>query len=113
MMPAYDPGQGSGGTLFFIGDNFTLYAVDPATGMNRVSPVGVGEVHGNMAIANGLIFLNNGSSGVKVLDETTLHTVTTLQPAHAGLAFSGLAVAHGFVYWLSGSYLNAWSLPAP
>src|SRR5206468_11717349 len=30
---------------------------------------------------------------------------------HVGRAFSGIAVADGFIYWLSGPYLNAWSLP--
>ena len=33
-------------------------------------------------------------------------------PDGAGASYSGVAVAHGFVYWVSGSYLNAWSLSA-
>ena len=34
-----------------------------------------------------------------------------LLPAHAGIGYSGVAIAHGFIYWVSGGYLNAWSLP--
>jgi hypothetical protein len=36
-----------------------------------------------------------------------------LQPAGAGPSYSGVVVAHGVVYWISGPYLNAWTLPAP
>ncbi len=112
MMPAYDPNIGAGGTLYIVGSNHQLFAVDPATGHDRWGPVTIGTVHGNMALANGLLFLNAGSGGLQVLDAASGKLLRTLQPAHAGAANSGLAVAHGFLYWLSGSYLNAWSLPA-
>ena len=33
-------------------------------------------------------------------------------PATCGHAYSGVVVCGGFVYWLSGAYINAWSLPS-
>ncbi len=110
MMPAYDPSYGSGGTLFIFGSGSRLYAVDPATGTDRWPSVTTGSAHGNMAIANGLIFLNMGS-GLQIRDETNGSLLRTLTPANSGAANSGLAVSNGFIYWLSGSYINAWSLP--
>jgi hypothetical protein len=71
----------------------------------------VGSARGNMAVANGLVYLNLGPGGVAVVNETTGHLVTTLQPPNADKAYSGVVVSGGFVYWLSGAYLNAWSLP--
>ena len=74
MMDAYDPTFGSGGTLFIFGGSNTLYAVDPATGTNdRWAPVSVGSqpAHANMAVANGLIFLNLGNSGLQIRSEVT------------------------------------------
>ena len=112
MMPAYDPAVGAGGTLFITGSGGRLFAVDPATGQDRWGPLTVGPMHGNLAIANGLVFANTGSTGVKVLDAATGELLRTLLPANAGSAYSGVAVADGAVYWLSGSYLNVWSLPA-
>jgi outer membrane protein assembly factor BamB len=111
MMPAYDPTFGDGGTLF-IAANSKIYAVDPATGKDRWTPVSVGTMHGNMAIASGLIFANTGSDGLQILDEATGKNLRTLAPPNAGAANSGVAVANGVVYWLSGSYANAWGLPA-
>ena len=111
MMPAYDPTFGNGGTLFIAGSS-RVYAVDPATGVDRWPSITQGGLRGNMAVANGLIFLNTGSGGLRILDETTGATLRTLAPPNAGSTYSGVAVANGFVYWLSGSYLNAWSLPA-
>ena len=111
MMPAYDPTFGDGGTLF-IAANSTIYAVDPATGHDRWAPVGVGTMHGNLAIVHGLIFANTGASGVQILDETTGAHLRTLAPASAGSANSGVVVSNGFVYWLSGAELNAWGIPA-
>jgi len=112
MMPAYDPTFGAGGTLF-IAANSKIYAVDPATGKDRWTPVSVGTMHGNMAIANGLIFANTGSGGVQILDEATGSQLRTLTPANAGSANSGVVVSNGVVYWLSGSEVNAWGLPGP
>ena len=111
MMPAYDPAQGSGGTLLFLDGLGRLNAVDPATGADRWPAVMVGSARGNMAVANGLVYLNLGPGGVAVVNETTGHLVTTLQPPNAGKAYSGVVVSNGFVYWLSGAALNAWSLP--
>ena len=113
FMPAYDPTYGSGGTLFIGGGGGpTIGAVDPATGADRWA---VGSVvaggGGNMAVANGLIYTNDGSNGLRILDETNGNTLRTLVPAHAGDSNSGVVVANGIIYWLSGSYLNAWALP--
>ena len=106
------PDSGRGGTLF-IAANGKIYAVDPATGKDRWAAVSVGTMHGNMAIASGMIFANTGASGVQVLDEAKGTHLRTLLPANAGAANSGVVVANGAVYWLSGSYVNAWGLPAP
>jgi outer membrane protein assembly factor BamB len=111
MMPAYDPSYGNGGTLFIAGSS-RLYAVDPATGVERWPSILQSGLHGNMAIANGLIFLNTGSGGLRILDETNGAVLRTIVPANPGSTYSGVAVSNGFIYWLSGSYLNAWSLPA-
>jgi outer membrane protein assembly factor BamB len=109
MMPAYDPTHGDGGTLFIVGDNGQLFAVDPATGMDRWPPVAVGFMFGNMALANGLVFASTGGS-VVVLDAATGSILRTLTPADPGPSYSGVVVAGGVVYWLSGPKLNAWSL---
>jgi outer membrane protein assembly factor BamB len=110
MMPAYDPGQGVGGTLFVAGDNGQLFALDPATGVDRYPPLALGFTHANMAIASGLVFVSTGGR-VLVLDGATGRLLRTLAPDNAGASFSGVVVAGGFVYWLSGPYLNAWGLP--
>ncbi len=112
MMPAYDPNAGDGGTLYFIDGVGKLHAVDPGTGTDRWTPTYVGTVRGNMAVANGMIFLNAGQWGMIVIAEKDGHTLAVFHPDHAGKAYSGVAVAGGFVYWLSDGYLNAWSLPA-
>ena len=85
-MPAYDPTFGDGGTLF-IGANSKIYAVDPATGKDRWTPVSVGAMHGNMAIASGLIFANTGSDGLQILDEATGKNLRTLSPPNAGAGY--------------------------
>jgi outer membrane protein assembly factor BamB len=110
-MPAYDAGWGDGGTLFLLGRDGQLFAVDPASGADRWAPAHLGVTRGNIAIANRMIF-SNSAGAVRVLDETTGKSLATLTPQHAGTANSGVVVSNGFVYWLSGSYINAWSLPA-
>lgn len=116
MTPAYDPTFGPGGTLFFVGhkdDGIQLYAVDPATGTDRWTPVTLPDYpFGSMAIANGLIFLN--PTGVlRIYDAHTGTLLRAVEPQDAGPSWTGPTVAHGFVYWTSGAYLNAWSLPGP
>ncbi|HEX9990527.1 MAG TPA: PQQ-binding-like beta-propeller repeat protein [Chloroflexia bacterium] len=110
MLPAYNPDLGNGGTLFILGGNSRLYALDPATGKDRW-PDALANGLGNMAIANGLIFLNDQGT-LRILDETNGHTLRVITPENSGPSYSGVAVAHGFVYWLSGSRLNAWSIRA-
>jgi len=110
MMPAYDPVRGAGGTLFIVGDNGQLFAVDPATGTDRWPPVAVGFMYGNMALADGLVLVSTGGS-VVILDEATGALLRVLTPAEPGPSYSGPVVAGGFVYWLSGPILDAWSLP--
>jgi outer membrane protein assembly factor BamB len=109
LMPAFDPVR-SGGTLYIAGDNGQIFAVDPATGTDRWPPVAVGFMYGNMALAGGLIVVSSGGS-VVMLDAATGAPVRVLTPADPGPSFSGPVVAGGFVYWLSGAKLNAWSLP--
>jgi len=111
MLPAYDPTLGNGGTLFLTGRDGLLYTVDPATGADIRPPMRVGKLHGNLAIANGLIFADAGEEGLSIYNERDGTLLRTIQPGHAGKGYSGVAVAHGFVYWVSGGYLNAWSLP--
>ncbi len=109
MMPAYDPSFGDGGTLFIQGGGDRLYAVDPATGKDRWPDVGVGG-QDNMAVANGVIYINE-EGALKVLDERNGSLLRTITPARSGASNSGVAISNGVVYWLSGNYLNAWSLP--
>jgi outer membrane protein assembly factor BamB len=111
MLPAYDPNTGDGGTLFLTVGT-TLYALDPATGAERWTAPITGGYHGNMAIANGLIFLNTGSTGLKIYSEANGALLHSLLPANAGASNAGIAVSHGLIYWVSGSYINAWGLPA-
>ena len=111
MLAAYDPTAGEGGTLFLTGRDGTLYAVDPATGTDLRPPMKVGRLHGNLAIANGLIFADAGPAGLSIYSAADGRLLRTLKPEHAGRGYTGVAVAHGFIYWVSGGYLNAWSLP--
>lgn len=115
MMPAYDPTFGDGGTLFFAGDG-DLYAVDPDTGQDRwLSIPTIGEMHGNMAVANGLIYINSDGS-LLIIEETTGILLRTIRPANALHGFSGPVVSNGTVYWVTGAYLNAWHIgvePSP
>ena len=119
LAPAYDPNAGSGGTLFFggqAGDQYTggnglLFGVDPSTGADRWPPFNVGNMAGNVALANGLAFVNTGRGGVVVLDDQTGAFITVLHPQNPGPTFSGVTVTGGRVYWKSGGVLNAWRLP--
>jgi polyvinyl alcohol dehydrogenase (cytochrome) len=107
--PAYDPTAGAGGTLLIAGDSGVLYGVDPATGVDRWPPVAVGLSNGNMAVANGLVFVNSGGD-VVVTSVADGSVARILHAAAPGKSYSGAIVAHGVVYWMSGPYLNAWSL---
>jgi polyvinyl alcohol dehydrogenase (cytochrome) len=113
VMAAYDPTFGPGGTVFIPGGNqnegASVFAVDPATGLDRWPRADIGTLTGNIAVANGLIFVNTGSDGVQILEEATGHLLQSLSPQGAGAAYSGVVVAGGGVYWISGSHLNAWS----
>jgi len=115
LSAAYDPAAGSGGTLFFGGTDDSgagqVHAVDPATGDDRFPPISTGTIHGNLAIANGLLFVNEGPKGVIVFNDQTGEQVAQLLPAAAAKTYSGVTVAQGTVYWLSGPFLNAWRLP--
>jgi len=123
MAPAYDSSLGPSGTLFVVGTdrgatytggNAAIYAVDPETGADVWAQRAViGNAGSNLAIANRLIFVNTGATGVGVLDETNGAVLRSLLPPNAGPAVSGIAVAEGAVYWVSGSYLNAWRVPSP
>jgi outer membrane protein assembly factor BamB len=108
-LPAYDPDLGQGGTLFVVGDNGLLFGVDPGTGGDRWPPLAVGFANGNLAIANGLVFMGAGG-GVAVVDGSTGALLRVLTPADPGPTYSGVAVAGGLVYWMSGPYLDAWGV---
>jgi outer membrane protein assembly factor BamB len=112
-MPAYDPDLGPGGTLFIVGGSSLLYAVDPATGADRWGPVVVGTPNGNMALANGLVFIGGGNGHVLVIDGRTGTLLRAIVPESPGPTYSGIVVAGGTLYWMSGPYLNAWKLPSP
>ena len=112
LAPAFDPDVGQGGTLFFGGHDQVgsgqIHAVDPATGADRWPPMTVGQAHGNLALANGVLYANTGVAGLRTFDATTGASLRTLEPAEPGEAYSGPVVARGTVYWLSGPVLNAW-----
>jgi hypothetical protein len=95
----------------YEGGNAVLHALDPASGNDLWPPVLLGNVANNIAIVGGLVFVNQGS-GVGVFDESTGAQLRALVPNNAGPALSGVVVAEGGVFWVSGSYLNAWKVPA-
>jgi outer membrane protein assembly factor BamB len=118
--PAFDPGAGSSGVLYVVGTegqaaytggNALLHALNPATGTDLFTPILVGNVANNVAIAGGLIFVNQGTEGLAVFDEATGALLRSIVPPNAGPALSGVAVAEGTVFWVSGAYLNAWRPP--
>ena len=109
MMPAYDPNRGAGGTLFVVGDNGVLFGVDPANGQDRWPPLALGYMYGNLALANGLLFVNS-EGRVLVIDAASGRVLRTLNPAATGPAYTGAVVANGLVYWLAGPVLNAWGV---
>lgn len=107
LMPAFDSTLG---TLFFAGDNGQLFGVDPATGVDRWPSVAVGFMNGNLALANGLLFASSGGR-VFVLDATSGRVRRSLDSDNPGRSFSGVVVAGGAIYGMSGGYLNGWGLP--
>jgi outer membrane protein assembly factor BamB len=107
LMPAFDAVSR---TLWFGGDNGRLFAVDPTTGVDRFPAATVGFMNGNVALAGELVFANSTGRAM-VLEAATGRLLRVLEPANAGRNFSGIAVAGGSLYWLSGEYLNAWGLP--
>jgi outer membrane protein assembly factor BamB len=111
VMPAYDPNVGAGGTLFIVGDNGVLFGVDPATGDDRFPPAAVGFANGNIALANGLVFMGAGNGQVAILDAARGTPLRTLAPDTPGPTFSGVIVANGMLYAMAGPTLNGWGLP--
>lgn len=111
VIPAYDPNLGAGGTLFIVGDNGVIYGVDPATGADRWPPAAVGFANGNIALANGLVFMGSGNGAVTILDAATGRPLRILAPPTPGPTFSGVIVANGMIYAMAGPDLNGWGLP--
>jgi outer membrane protein assembly factor BamB len=109
MMAAYDPARGPGGTLLVTGNEGVLYGVDPADGQDRWPPLSLGTSHGNLAVANGLVFANVAGR-VAVLESATGRVLRVLDPGVDGGAFSGVVVAQGKVIWMAGPTLQAWGL---
>jgi hypothetical protein len=83
-----------------------------STGLLRRTPISVGPMFGNMAVANDLIFPNTGARDLQIFNARTGARLVTLMPTNAGGSYSGVVVSGVIVYWLSGAYLNAWRLPA-
>jgi outer membrane protein assembly factor BamB len=110
LMPAYNPNIGDGGTVF-VGATGVVYALDPASGADRWAPITLQTMHGNLALANGLLFAPAASGQVYVVEAASGRLLRALVPANPGPSFSGVAVAGGTLYWLSGSTLNAWGVP--
>jgi outer membrane protein assembly factor BamB len=110
--PAYDPTFGDGGTLFFISQRNRLHAIDPFDGSERWPSVHIGDTHGHVAIANGLIYINR-SGMLLIIDERDGHILRSITVVPGGRAYTGPVVSHGMVYWTSGPHLNAWTIPAP
>jgi outer membrane protein assembly factor BamB len=110
-MSAYDPNVGDGGTLFIAGRSGLVLAVDPATGADRWAPVTVQTGHGNLAVANGLLFFPSAGGEVFVLESATGRILRQLTPTNGGPTYSGVALAGDLIYWLSGSTLQAWGIP--
>ena len=65
---------------------------------------------GNIAVANSMVFVNNGG-GVVIVDDKTGVLLTELHPPSPNPTFSGVTVTGGTVYWKTGGVLNAWRLP--
>jgi outer membrane protein assembly factor BamB len=112
-MPAYDEDAGTGGTLFVVGDNGLLLALDPATGADRWPPVAVGFANGNVAVANGLVYTGGGAGSVPIVAADTGKLLRVLAPSNPYRTFSGVVVSGGVVYSAAGPHLNAWSAPRP
>jgi outer membrane protein assembly factor BamB len=109
MLPAYDPTAGEGG-LLFIGSKQHLYALNASDGTPLWTSPQVGEIHGNFAVANGLVYVNGGGSLI-IIDEATGDILRTITPDGVGPGLSGPVVSNGLVYWVSGAVINAWHLP--
>ena len=57
-------------------------------------PVSIAGAHGNIAIANGLIFVNGGGSGLQIRNETDGSLIRTLTPAGTRIAAIMADAAH-------------------
>ena len=110
MPPAYDPTLGAGGTLIFMLGG-RLHGMDPANGRERWVSEFIGQTTNNLAIANGLIYVN--SLGImRIVNEADGLIVRTITPPLHGSTIAGPAVSNGYV---SGppDLLNAWHIGAP
>jgi outer membrane protein assembly factor BamB len=110
LMPAYDPNVGDGGTVF-VGAAGLVHAFDPASGADRWAAITLETMHGNLAVANGLLFAPAATGKLYVIESASGRVLRALAPANPGPSFSGVAIAGGTLYWLSGATLNAWSVP--
>ncbi len=109
MLPAYDPNGGEGGVIFINGQH-KVYALNASDGTAVWTSDAMDDTTGNMAVANGLIYVNVGGS-LLILDEATGKTLRTITPDNHGPGMSGPVVYDGVVYWVSGAFINAWHLP--
>jgi outer membrane protein assembly factor BamB len=109
--PAYDPTYGDGGSLIFVLHG-RLTFVDPANGTVRQISDFIGPTAINVAVANGLVYVNSEGS-LYILEETSGAILRKITPPLGGAALGGVALSNGVVYWTSGEYLNAWHLGPP
>ena len=53
----------------------------------------------------------NNAGTLEILRKWTAASCRAITPPNSGTAYSGPTVSNGIVYWTSGAYLNAWSVP--
>jgi outer membrane protein assembly factor BamB len=108
---AYDPSFGDGGTLIFSFGG-RLRGVDPANGSQRWFSDFHGATAGNIAVANGLVYVNNVGT-LKIVNERDGTLLRSITPPLSGSSLGGPVVSNGMIYWSSGAYINAWHVGPP
>jgi hypothetical protein len=66
-------------------------------------------MHGNLALANGLLFAS-AAGRTFVVEVSSGRVLRILTPAATGPAYTGPVVANGLLHWLAGPVLNAWGV---
>ena len=99
--------------------SYLLAVLVQMVAVNALVTTGAASTFRQVGIATGIaglgaVFVHQIKPAVVTSLQSTPvgQAVLTHGGSHLGSALSGPAIAHGFVYWQSGGYLNAWSLPA-